>query len=236
MDAHALLSAQGWRGKGHSLHATDDSIGLAKPLLLNRKDNTKGLGTKAHFTSDTWWMNAFDEQLQGLDTSKKGQVTQTVTQGRLNQIEKVSGGKWMLYASFVRGGFLEGTIQEHERKVKEEDEEASGASTPESEDTAAEGTSNSEGEDKEVKRRVVKIKEKKERGETKEERRARRAAKKARKAAREARRSDRAVRKVLNLKGSSPRDRKESKEEKRARREMKKAKREAKKAKKGVFS
>ncbi|KAK2003928.1 hypothetical protein LX36DRAFT_41773 [Colletotrichum falcatum] len=175
MDAHALLSAQGWRGKGHSLHATDDSIGLAKPLLLNRKDNTKGLGTKAHFTSDTWWMNAFDEQLQGLDTSKKGQVTQTVTQGRLNQIEKVSGGKWMLYASFVRGGFLEGTIQESERKAKEEvvvvEEEHSGASTPESEET----TTSSESEAEAISK---KNKDKKERGETKEEKRARRAAKK----------------------------------------------------------
>ncbi|GKT64619.1 DNA-directed RNA polymerase II subunit Rpb1 [Colletotrichum tofieldiae] len=224
MDAHALLSAQGWRGKGHSLHATDDSIGLAKPLLLNRKDNTKGLGTKAHFTSDTWWMNAFDEQLQGLDTSKKGQVTQTLTQGRLNQIEKVSGGKWMLYASFVRGGFLEGTIQEHERRAKEE-EEGSGASTPESEETATSSESEAEAEV-----RSKKNKEKKERGETKEERRARRVAKKARKAAREARRQARTAKKASKV---ASKDRKESKEEKRARREAKKAKREARKAKKG---
>ncbi|GJC85102.1 uncharacterized protein ColLi_07940 [Colletotrichum liriopes] len=224
MDAHALLSAQGWRGKGHSLHATDDSIGLAKPLLLNRKDNTKGLGTKAHFTSDTWWMNAFDEQLQGLDTSKKGQVTQTLTQGRLNQIEKVSGGKWMLYASFVRGGFLEGTIQEHERRAKEE-EEGSGASTPESEETATSSESEAEAEI-----RPKKNKEKKERGETKEEKRARRVAKKARKAAREARRQTRTAKKASKV---ASKDRKESKEEKRARREAKKAKREARKAKKG---
>ncbi|KAK6214856.1 hypothetical protein QIS74_07875 [Colletotrichum tabaci] len=224
MDAHALLSAQGWRGKGHSLHATDDSIGLAKPLLLNRKDNTKGLGTKAHFTSDTWWMNAFDEQLQGLDTSKKGQVTQTVTQGRLNQIEKVSGGKWMLYASFVRGGFLEGTIQEHERRIKEEDE-ASGVSTPESEET----TTSSES-DAGSGAGVTNNKEKRQRGETKAERRARRVAKNARKAAREARRQARTAKKASK---TSSKDRKESKEEKRARREAKKAKREARKAKKG---
>ncbi|WQF87304.1 hypothetical protein CDEST_12318 [Colletotrichum destructivum] len=223
MDAHALLSAQGWRGKGHSLHATDDSIGLAKPLLLNRKDNTKGLGTKAHFTSDTWWMNAFDEQLQGLDTSKKGQVTQTVTQGRLNQIEKVSGGKWMLYASFVRGGFLEGTIQEHERRVKEEDE-ASGASTPESEETTTSSESDAGSGP------GVTNSKKRQRGETKAERRARRVAKKARKAAREARRQARTAKKASK---TSSKDRKESKEEKRARREAKKAKREARKAKKG---
>ncbi|QUC21483.1 uncharacterized protein UV8b_05726 [Ustilaginoidea virens] len=109
MDACALLTSQGWRGKGHSLHQTDDSIGLAKPLLLNRKDNTKGLGTTAHFTSDQWWMNAFDEQLKGLQTSKEGGVTQTVTTGKLNAVDRGSLGKYSLYASFVRGGFLEGT-------------------------------------------------------------------------------------------------------------------------------
>lgn len=92
------------------MHKTDDSIGLAKPLLLNRKDNTKGLGTTQHFTSDQWWMNAFDEQLQGLDTTKKGKVVQTISTGKLNSIEKGSLGKYSLYTSFVRGGLLHGTI------------------------------------------------------------------------------------------------------------------------------
>ncbi|KAK7459977.1 hypothetical protein CaCOL14_009070 [Colletotrichum acutatum] len=218
MDARALLQSQGWRGSGHSLHATDDRIGLAKPLLLNRKDNTKGLGTKAHFTSDTWWMNAFDEQLQGLDTSKPGQVTQTVTAGRLNQIEKVSGGKWMLYASFVKGGFLEGTIEGLERmkqegQVEERVREVTGAVAPTSWGTSIEDMTT-----------TTKVDRKGKEGETKEERRARKAAKAARKTAREARRVDRAAKKVL-------------KEEKRARREVKKVKREARKAekaKKGV--
>ncbi|KAG6008001.1 hypothetical protein E4U21_005235 [Claviceps maximensis] len=111
MNASALLQSQGWRGKGHSLHKTNDRIGLSKPLLLNRKDNTKGLGTKAHFTSDQWWMNAFDEQLKGLETTKEGKVTQTITTGKLNAIEKGSLGKYSLYTSFVRGGFLEGTLK-----------------------------------------------------------------------------------------------------------------------------
>ncbi|RDA93525.1 hypothetical protein CP533_4004 [Ophiocordyceps camponoti-saundersi (nom. inval.)] len=110
MNAHALLSAQGWRGKGHSLHKTDDSIGLAKPLLLPRKDCKTGIGSTQHFTSDQWWMNAFDEQLKGLDTSEEGRVTQTVTTGKLNSIDKGSLGKYYLYTSFVRGGLLEGTV------------------------------------------------------------------------------------------------------------------------------
>ncbi|PHH67039.1 hypothetical protein CDD81_4434 [Ophiocordyceps australis] len=110
MNAHALLTAQGWRGQGHSLHKTDDAIGLSNPLLLSRKDDKKGLGGKQHFTSDQWWMNAFDEQLKGLDTSKKGRVSQTVTTGKLNSIEKGSLGKYYLYTSFVSGGLLKGTI------------------------------------------------------------------------------------------------------------------------------
>ncbi|KAH7321278.1 hypothetical protein B0I35DRAFT_408250 [Stachybotrys elegans] len=110
MDAHALLSAQGWRGAGHSLHKTDDSIGLSKPIPIAKKVGTKGLGNKQHFTSDQWWLNAFDEQLKGLDTSQKGKVVQTVTTGKLNTIGSGALAKYSVYATFVRGGFLEGTI------------------------------------------------------------------------------------------------------------------------------
>ncbi|OAA46845.1 DNA-directed RNA polymerase II subunit RPB1 [Metarhizium rileyi] len=132
MDARALLTSQGWRGKGHSLHKTDDSIGLAKPLLLNRKDNTKGLGTTSHFTSDQWWMNAFDEQLKGLETSKEGKVTQTIKTGKLNAIEKGSLGKYSLYTSFVRGGFLQGTLaaSESSSDAGDEGDEASATGEP----------------------------------------------------------------------------------------------------------
>ncbi|KAI6783079.1 uncharacterized protein J7T54_000581 [Emericellopsis cladophorae] len=110
MDAHALLSSQGWRGHGHSLHKTSDSIGLSKPLLLNRKDNTKGLGTSSHFNADQWWLNAFDEQLKGLETSKKGQVKQMITTGKLNTVDVGGLGKYSVYNSFVKGGFLNGTV------------------------------------------------------------------------------------------------------------------------------
>ncbi|KAM3532687.1 hypothetical protein NHJ13051_000150 [Beauveria bassiana] len=122
MNASALLTAQGWRGKGHSLHKTDDAVGLAKPLLLNRKDNTRGIGATQHFTSDQWWMNALDEQLQGLDTSKKGKVVQTITTGKLNAIEKGSLSKYSLYATFVRGGFLQGTIEALNKQKGDVDE------------------------------------------------------------------------------------------------------------------
>jgi nucleolar protein TMA23 len=135
MDAHALLTSQGWRGSGNSLHPTDNSIGLSKPLLVSRKQNNLGIGKKAHRTSDMWWMNAFDSSLKGLDTSKEGQVVQTVTSGGLDMVAR-GGAKWVggtggLYASFVRGECLSGTITPEEssemingggKKRKREDE------------------------------------------------------------------------------------------------------------------
>jgi len=119
MNASALLKSQGWRGHGHTLHTTDDSTGLAKPLLISRKDNKLGIGQKQHGgASDQWWLSALDEQLKGLDTSQRGVVVQTVTSGRLNAAVATGAGKYRgaasLYASFVRGGMLEGTIRPDE--------------------------------------------------------------------------------------------------------------------------
>ncbi len=159
MNAGALLQSQGWRGQGHTLHATDDSTGLAKPLLVSRKDNKLGIGSREHGASnDQWWLNAFDQQLKGLDTSRQGVVVQTVTQGQLNAAVASRGGKYKgaasLYASFVRGGMLEGTIR---------DEDSTDATTPEADEIP--------------------------RKETKEERRARRDAKKLRKEEKAARKA-----------------------------------------------
>ena len=170
MDAGALLAAQGWRGKGHSLHKTDDKIGLAKPLLLNRKDNTKGLGTTQHFTSDQWWMNAFDEQLKGLETSKSGKVTQTIKTGKLNAIENGSLGKYSLYTSFVRGGLLEGTLTP-----------GYSTTTTDSDETSDDTPKMSESEGRE---------------ETAEERKARKEAKKRRAAEKAVRRQEKALRRA----------------------------------------
>ncbi|QPC75408.1 hypothetical protein HYE68_006160 [Fusarium pseudograminearum] len=209
MDAHALLSSQGWRGTGHSLHKTDDSIGLAKPLLLNRKDNTKGLGQKQHFTSDQWWMNAFDEQLKGIDTSKKGKVIQTITTGKLNVIDK-NLGKYSVYSTFVRGGFLEGTID----RLKLND------SSAESSDTDSSDQKDSSKSDKDKPRK-----------ETKEEKRARKEEKKKRKEARVAKRAAKAARRELKKSKKSSKSSKSSAEssdadeEKRRRRAKKEEKR-----------
>ncbi|OBT39898.1 hypothetical protein VE00_09027 [Pseudogymnoascus sp. WSF 3629] len=159
MNAHALLTSQGWRGSGHSLHAHSDSIGLARPLLVSQKQNTLGVGKKQHRTSDMWWMNAFDKSLQGLDTSKEGEVVQTVTSGGLDMVKR-GGGKYVgtggLYACFVRGETLVGSVKEVVEVKVEEDEKV---------DKKAEKKRRKEGETKE------------ERRERKLEKRARRAAK-----------------------------------------------------------
>lgn len=216
MNASALLTAQGWRGKGHSLHKTDDAVGLSKPLLLNRKDNTKGIGATQHFTSDQWWMNAFDEQLQGLDTTKKGQVVQTVSTGKLNAIEKGSLGKYSLYTTFVRGGFLEGTLDAL-RKA-----EAADDSTSDDSDSEAE--------------KKTKAKPAKEAKETKEERRARKEAKRKRKEAKTQRREAKAARRLLRKSkksSSSSSDSSDADEEKRRRRARKEEKRRRRKEQEG---
>jgi nucleolar protein TMA23 len=69
-----------------------------------------------------WWMNAFDKSLQGLDTSAKGKVVQTVTTGGLDMVAK-GGSKWVgshggLYATFVRGECLGGTITPEEETTE----------------------------------------------------------------------------------------------------------------------
>ncbi len=133
MDAAALLKAQGWRGKGYSLHPTNNAIGLSKPLLLSKNTDGRGIGQKPHYTSDQWWLNAFDEKLKGLNTSKNGAVVQSVTKGKLDVVANCSGnGKYSgasgLYASFVRGGTLEGTL------TPETTSEESTDATPASED------------------------------------------------------------------------------------------------------
>ncbi|EAA34864.1 hypothetical protein GE21DRAFT_324 [Neurospora crassa] len=122
-----LLKSQGWRGKGYSLHPTDNTIGLSNPLRISRNTDGRGIGQSTHYTSDQWWLAAFDEKLKGLDTSKDGKVVQTTTQSKLDAVTaNIGGGKYTgaggLYASFVRGEGLAGTV--------ESSESGSGRSTP----------------------------------------------------------------------------------------------------------
>lgn len=207
MNAQSLLQSQGWRGHGHTLHATDDSTGLARPLLVSRKDNRLGVGKKEHSTSDQWWLNAFDQQLKGLDTSKQGTVVQTVTQGSLNVFSAGRAGKYAgaggLYASFVRGGMLEGTISTHE--------DSTGASTPNTTaTTTSTSTTTPEAEDRP------------QRQETREERRARKESRRLRKAEKATRKAAEARTKADKAADATA----ETKEERRARKGAKRRRKE----------
>lgn len=170
MNAHALLTSQGWRGTGHSLHPTSDTTGLSRPLLVSQKQNVLGIGKKQHRTSDMWWQNAFDKSLKGLDTSMEGKVVQTITNGGSDMVAK-GGGKYVggggLYACFVRGGVLGGTITSDGGEEKEREK----ATEPAGKKRKREGS----GE-------LVKGNKRDGEGETKEERRARKEKKWAKRA------------------------------------------------------
>ncbi|PQE18849.1 hypothetical protein CJF32_00006569 [Rutstroemia sp. NJR-2017a WRK4] len=212
MNAHALLTSQGWRGTGHSLHSTSDSIGLSRPLLVSKKDNVLGLGKKQHKTADMWWMNAFDASLKGLDTSKEGQV-KVEGGGGLDMVVK-GGSKWVggkggLYSFFVRGEGMGGTIgegvvvEEKQVEVKEKGKEKG----------------KRKGE---------------ERLETKEERRERKAKKRAEKARKDAATATAAAEaEVVETKMKAvklePTDKVETKEERKERKRQKKLLRQAEK-------
>ncbi len=221
MDAAALLQSQGWRGKGFSLHPTNNTIGLSKPLLISRNTDGRGIGQKQHYTSDQWWLHAFDQKLKGLDTSKKGTVVQSVTQGKLDLVASSQpNGKYTgvsgLYASFVRGGMLNGTI--------DVELVPSGEST----DATPVTSDDSEGS----------VSRKAKRNETKAEKHARRAARrlhKDQKAARKAaeakaarRASEKAAKKAAKKELKQATKANETREERRARRAERRSRKEAK--------
>ncbi|KAJ4297016.1 hypothetical protein N0V88_003932 [Collariella sp. IMI 366227] len=213
MDAAALLKSQGWRGKGFSLHPTNNTIGLSKPILVSRNTDGRGIGQKQHHTSDQWWLNAFDEKLKGLDTSK-GTVVQAVTQGKLDVIASSQpNGKYTgtsgLYACFVRGGMLQGTV---------DDDVAMNESTD-----ATPATSDSDASISKIEKR----------GETKAERAVRKAMRRIRKAEKLARRAPeaKAARKAAKKELKKTMKASETREERRARRVERRARKEAKRRK-----
>ncbi|KAI1827479.1 hypothetical protein F4861DRAFT_366279 [Xylaria intraflava] len=219
MDAHALLTAQGWRGTGHSLHPTDDSTGLTHHLLIKRNQDGSGLGSKKDHRQEAWWLNAFDQALKGIDM-KSGTMKQTLKGGALEKITarktatKYTGARG-LYTSFVRGGIMEGSVNDPAASLPTPPD--SGAGTP----LATEPKSNLKEDDK--------------RSETKSERRARREAKKLRKEARrharkradekvDKKKAKKAERKAAKEKLKAS----ETKEERRARRDARRKRKEEK--------
>jgi len=127
--------------------------------------------------------------LKGLDTSKQGQVVQTVSSGGLDMVAK-GGAKWVgskggLYASFVRGECLSGTITPESNEGSEEPprkKRRRGKNEKESkEERRARKAAKRASGDKEL-NTAEEVEDGSERSETKEERRARKATKHALKA------------------------------------------------------
>ena len=118
MDTAAYLTRQGWLGSGHSLHPT--GRGIKKPLLISQKRNVLGIGQKRHDAhADQWWARAFDSSLKNLDVGADGtnDIGDSLRPGVSGILEMIHAGgqKWAsnggLYAGFVRGEGLRGTIQ-----------------------------------------------------------------------------------------------------------------------------
>ncbi|KAI1774773.1 hypothetical protein F4818DRAFT_72717 [Hypoxylon cercidicola] len=217
MNAHAILTGQGWRGTGHTLHPTSDTHGLAHHLLIKRNDDGSGLGhKKADHKAEAWWLNAFDQALKGIDT-KSGTMKQTLKGGALEKITTKGAGKYTgtrgLYSSFVRGGLMEGTVGLNV---------VSGLPTPPDSGVATPATGS--GDDEKVRK------------ETKEEKRARREAKRLQKAEKQARKEaeERAAKKVEKKKAKKAERQRiettatETKEERRARRDARRKRKEEK--------
>ncbi|KAI0021109.1 hypothetical protein F4780DRAFT_299878 [Xylariomycetidae sp. FL0641] len=218
MNAHALLTSQGWRGTGHSLHPTDDNNGLKHHLLINRNDDGRGLGSKKDHKVEAWWMNAFDQALKGIDTTS-GTMKQTLKGGALEKITAKSAatkytGSRGLYTSFVRGGLLQGTVDVGPQSALLTPPE-SGTETPTAEAQAK--------------------KEKKKSKESKEEKSARREARRLRKAEEEAQKeaAERAARKAEKKKRKAEEEAQKETAERAARKvEKKKAKKAERSAQK----
>ncbi|TGJ85938.1 hypothetical protein E0Z10_g2794 [Xylaria hypoxylon] len=228
MNAHALLTAQGWRGTGHSLHPTSDSNGLTHHILIKRNQDGSGLGSKKDHKQEAWWLNAFDQALKGIDV-KSGTMKQTLKGGALEKITarnaatKYTGARG-LYTSFIRGGTMEGSV--HDPAASLPTPPDSGAGTP----LATEPETNMEKDSQWE--------------ETKEERRARRESKRLRKAEKEAQREaqKRAAEKVEKKKvkkaerqaAKEKRKASETKEERRARRDARRRRKEEKRLARAV--
>ncbi|MCJ1296491.1 hypothetical protein MMC34_008057 [Xylographa carneopallida] len=117
MDTTAYLTNQGWLGLGHVLQPT--GRGIKKPLLVSKKSNVLGIGKKKHDAhADQWWARAFDNSLRGLEVSNNRTtgVTESVkfrpweASGMVKAGGEKSAGNGSLYAGFVRGEGLTGTI------------------------------------------------------------------------------------------------------------------------------
>lgn len=70
MDAYAHLKGLGWKGTGYSLGRSNS--GLKKPILVTHKTDLYGIGLKQQKEkqADQWWLNTFDNILNGIGSNE----------------------------------------------------------------------------------------------------------------------------------------------------------------------
>lgn len=114
MDAEAYLKKQGWRGTGHSLDHTDR--GIKKALQISKKVDALGVGIQKYgAVSDQWWMRAYDQGLKNLGTGKESE---------LDKVRKHGHDRGGLYARFVKGQPIPGTIDDYIASIQAGDDKA----------------------------------------------------------------------------------------------------------------
>jgi nucleolar protein TMA23 len=79
MDVYRHLQGLGWRGSGFSLDKSDR--GLKKPLLISRKFDSRGVGSKtqAGRQADHWWLTAYDSALSTLGDKNRVRPTKALS-------------------------------------------------------------------------------------------------------------------------------------------------------------
>ena len=157
MDAHAHLLSLGWAGPGHSLdsrphkgrrglaydpkqaQAESTGTGLIKPLLISQKNNTFGIGQKAHepAAGNEWWLKGFEAALGNVGKSDSERTSGTATPESRSSASGYKGKHGGLYGRFVKGQQMQGTIGESldsDRKAlkRKSDTFDEGAGTPSS--------------------------------------------------------------------------------------------------------
>ena len=124
MDTQSYLMSLGWAGPGHPLHPDaykhkghrglaynpkDAQLanGLIKPLLASKKDNTLGLGRRAHEPQkgNDWWLKGFERALGDVGKSESERSS-----GVSTPVNFYEGKHTGLYNYFKKGEMIEGTI------------------------------------------------------------------------------------------------------------------------------
>ena len=140
MDAQAHLLSLGWAGPGHPLHPSAykqkghrglaydpttakssftqnmyPSNGLIRPLLVSQKQGKLGVGKRAHEpqAGNEWWLKGFEKALGDVGKSESERSSGISTPVMVPTNNEKFGA---LYSFFVKGGEMEGTIEEEQNQ------------------------------------------------------------------------------------------------------------------------